>query len=113
VHGTTESEMGFDDDGEPIRVGSDDDVFWITACHVALPRGARVHLLGPGVPLHLRGHKEGRVVESPVPTIGYVPPECHNIGLRLARIGRGIVSVRLSASDEIRLAPGQCIAALE
>ena len=130
--------LEIDEDGEPCHAGAG-DVHSISPVHVALPKGARVRLLGgykgrraskearggsprgEGVATgakadllggHLDG-KEGRVVESPVPSVWAVPIALLNLSAMREHVGKGLVTVRLSASDEIRVAPGQCVAALD
>ncbi len=108
-----EEELKLDEAGVPVREGpSGSSVHWLAPEHLALPKGARVRLLcGEGVPQHLEG-KEGRVVESPVPPMWAVPLPLRNLSALRDTIGHGLVTVRCSASDEIRVAPGKCLVAL-
>ena len=92
---------------------AEEEALWLPPENVVLPRGARVQLRGDidGCP-HYTDGKEGRVVESPIPPMWAVPLHLRNASALREAVGRGIVTVRLSMSDEIRVSPGQYLASM-
>jgi len=86
---------------------------------VAMPMGTRVRLLNVPVPQQTVGKAgargeitEGRIVASPVPPVWAVPLPLRNVSALREAVGAGFVTVQLSASDQVRVAPDQYVAAL-